>query len=222
MSNGRIVQIIGAVIDVEFPRDSVPKVYDALTVDGKGLTLEVQQQLGDGVVRTIAMGSSEGISRGLSVDTSAATMASSSAFERHSPIARTSASNSRECEASTSARFAVEASREASVDIGFRFRFTAAVFCFEIGNPTTLRAQDGDRGYESCFWEEGRARKGRTRAEESLSLRCSFFFLCLRSTIAFFFFIFRVSEKGVSFFASSSLSLCLSVSLFTTRRIPIP
>ncbi len=67
MSSGRIVQIIGAVIDVEFPRDSVPKVYDALTVADKGLTLEVQQQLGDGVVRTIAMGSSEGISRGLAV-----------------------------------------------------------------------------------------------------------------------------------------------------------
>ncbi|MFT5481786.1 MAG: F-type H+-transporting ATPase subunit beta [Halieaceae bacterium] len=68
MSSGQIVQIIGAVIDVEFPRDSVPRVYDALFVADKGLTLEVQQQLGDGVVRTIAMGSSEGISRGLSVD----------------------------------------------------------------------------------------------------------------------------------------------------------
>ena len=67
MSSGRIVQIIGAVIDVEFPRDNVPKVYDALTVDDKGLILEVQQQLGDGVVRTIAMGSSEGVSRGLGV-----------------------------------------------------------------------------------------------------------------------------------------------------------
>jgi F-type H+/Na+-transporting ATPase subunit beta len=67
MSSGRIVQIIGAVIDVEFPRDSVPKVYDALTVSEKGLTLEVQQQLGDGIVRAIAMGSSEGISRGLEV-----------------------------------------------------------------------------------------------------------------------------------------------------------
>ena len=67
MSSGRIVQIIGAVIDVEFPRDSVPNVYHALTVDSKGLTLEVQQQLGDGIVRTIAMGSSDGISRGLSV-----------------------------------------------------------------------------------------------------------------------------------------------------------
>ncbi len=68
MSSGRIVQIIGAVIDVEFPRDQVPNIYDALVVDGKGLTLEVQQQLGDGVVRTIAMGSSEGMSRGLSVN----------------------------------------------------------------------------------------------------------------------------------------------------------
>ena len=65
MSSGRIVQIIGAVIDVEFPRDAVPKVYDALKVDSKELTLEVQQQLGDGIVRTIAMGSTEGVSRGL-------------------------------------------------------------------------------------------------------------------------------------------------------------
>ncbi|MDG1473859.1 MAG: F0F1 ATP synthase subunit beta [Porticoccaceae bacterium] len=72
MSSGRIVQIIGAVIDVEFPRDQVPNVYDALVVDKKGLTLEVQQQLGDGVVRAIAMGSSEGISRGLSVNNTAA------------------------------------------------------------------------------------------------------------------------------------------------------
>ncbi len=68
MSSGRIVQIIGAVIDVEFPRDAVPQVYDALKVPDKGLTLEVQQQLGDGVVRAIAMGSSEGVSRGLSVE----------------------------------------------------------------------------------------------------------------------------------------------------------
>ncbi len=67
MSSGRIVQIIGAVIDVEFPRDGVPKVYDALTVDGTETTLEVQQQLGDGVVRTIAMGSTEGLKRGLGV-----------------------------------------------------------------------------------------------------------------------------------------------------------
>ncbi|HEY7773890.1 MAG TPA: F0F1 ATP synthase subunit beta [Marinagarivorans sp.] len=68
MSSGKIVQIIGAVIDVEFPRNAVPKVYDALTVTDKGLTLEVQQQLGDGVIRAIAMGSSEGLSRGLLVD----------------------------------------------------------------------------------------------------------------------------------------------------------
>ncbi|PLW83454.1 F0F1 ATP synthase subunit beta [Kineobactrum sediminis] len=67
MSSGRVVQIIGAVIDVEFPRDQVPKVYDALLVTEKGLTLEVQQQLGDGVVRTIAMGASEGMSRDLAV-----------------------------------------------------------------------------------------------------------------------------------------------------------
>lgn len=67
MSSGRIVQIIGAVIDVEFPRDAVPQVYDALTVEESGLTLEVQQQLGDGVVRTIALGSSEGLKRGLTV-----------------------------------------------------------------------------------------------------------------------------------------------------------
>ena len=68
MSSGRIVQIIGAVIDVEFPRDDVPRVHDALHVPARELTLEVQQQLGDGVVRTIAMGSSEGVSRGLEVE----------------------------------------------------------------------------------------------------------------------------------------------------------
>jgi F-type H+-transporting ATPase subunit beta len=67
MSSGQIVQIIGAVIDVEFPRDDVPKVYDALTIEGKELVLEVQQQLGDGVVRTIAMGSTDGMKRGLAV-----------------------------------------------------------------------------------------------------------------------------------------------------------
>ncbi|MDI1301534.1 MAG: F0F1 ATP synthase subunit beta [bacterium] len=70
MSSGKIVQIIGAVIDVEFARDNVPRVYDALTVDGKETTLEVQQQLGDGVVRTIAMGSTEGLKRGLNVTNS--------------------------------------------------------------------------------------------------------------------------------------------------------
>ncbi len=67
MSSGKIIQIIGAVVDVEFPRGSVPKIYDALTVDENGLTLEVQQQLGDGVVRTIAMGSTDGMRRQLSV-----------------------------------------------------------------------------------------------------------------------------------------------------------
>ncbi|WP_020679590.1 F0F1 ATP synthase subunit beta [Marinobacterium rhizophilum] len=72
MSSGQIVQIIGAVVDVEFPRDSVPKVYDALTVPKVGLTLEVQQQLGDGVVRAIAMGQTEGVSRGLTVENTGA------------------------------------------------------------------------------------------------------------------------------------------------------
>ncbi len=74
MNQGKIVQCIGAVVDVEFPRDQIPKVYDALTVPGdgssvaeKGLTLEVQQQIGDGVVRTIAMGSSDGLRRGMAV-----------------------------------------------------------------------------------------------------------------------------------------------------------
>jgi F-type H+-transporting ATPase subunit beta len=74
MSQGKIVQCIGAVVDVEFPRDHIPKVYDALIVPGdetsvaeKGLTLEVQQQVGDGVVRTIAMGSSDGLRRGMTV-----------------------------------------------------------------------------------------------------------------------------------------------------------
>jgi F-type H+-transporting ATPase subunit beta len=74
MSSGKIVQCIGAVVDVEFPRDAMPKVYDALVLDDTssgfaeaGLTLEVQQQLGDGVVRTIAMGSSDGLRRGMAV-----------------------------------------------------------------------------------------------------------------------------------------------------------
>ena len=65
MSSGKIVQIIGAVVDVEFPRESLPKVYDALRVEEADLVLEVQQQLGDGVVRTIAMGSTDGLKRGL-------------------------------------------------------------------------------------------------------------------------------------------------------------
>ena len=69
MSSGKIVQIIGAVIDVEFPSDAIPKVYDALNVEGEGIetVLEVQQQLGDGVVRTIALGSTDGLQRGLTV-----------------------------------------------------------------------------------------------------------------------------------------------------------
>ena len=69
MSNqGKIVQIIGAVVDVEFPRESVPKVYDALKVQNTDITLEVQQQLGDGVVRTIALGSTDGLKRNLVAD----------------------------------------------------------------------------------------------------------------------------------------------------------
>ncbi|MBH1988294.1 MAG: F0F1 ATP synthase subunit beta [Burkholderiales bacterium] len=64
---GKIVQCIGAVVDVEFPRDQMPKVYDALKMDGSTLTLEVQQQLGDGIVRTIALGSSDGLRRGMQV-----------------------------------------------------------------------------------------------------------------------------------------------------------
>jgi F-type H+-transporting ATPase subunit beta len=73
MSQGKVVQCIGAVVDVEFPRDQMPKVYEALVLDEEGstaeagLTLEVQQQLGDGVVRTIALGSSDGLSRGMKV-----------------------------------------------------------------------------------------------------------------------------------------------------------
>ena len=67
MSSGKIVQIIGAVVDVEFPRESLPKVYDALRVSQIDLVLEVQQQLGDGIVRTIAMGTTDGLRRGLEV-----------------------------------------------------------------------------------------------------------------------------------------------------------
>ncbi len=67
VSTGKIVQIIGAVIDVQFPREHIPNVYEALKLEDVDLTLEVQQQLGDGVVRTIAMGVSEGLKRGLSV-----------------------------------------------------------------------------------------------------------------------------------------------------------
>ena len=67
MSTGTTVQVIGAVVDVEFPAGQIPKIYDALLIDDANITLEVQQQLGDGVVRTIAMGSSEGLKRGMAV-----------------------------------------------------------------------------------------------------------------------------------------------------------
>jgi F-type H+-transporting ATPase subunit beta len=69
MATGKIVQVIGAVVDVEFPQDAVPRVYDALEVQNgnESLVLEVQQQLGGGIVRTIAMGSSDGLRRGLEV-----------------------------------------------------------------------------------------------------------------------------------------------------------
>ena len=71
---GKIVQCIGAVVDVEFPRDKMPKIYDALKMDGSALTLEVQQQLGDGIVRTIALGSSDGLRRGMIVQNTAQTI----------------------------------------------------------------------------------------------------------------------------------------------------
>src|SRR5690606_35888716 len=67
MAQGEIVQCIGAVVDVQFARQEIPKVYDALVLEGSDLTLEVQQQLGDGVVRTIALGSAEGLRRGMKV-----------------------------------------------------------------------------------------------------------------------------------------------------------
>ncbi len=67
MADGKIVQCIGAVVDVEFPRDAMPKIYDALKMEGSELTLEVQQQLGDGIVRTIALGTSDGLRRGMRI-----------------------------------------------------------------------------------------------------------------------------------------------------------
>jgi len=72
MAEGKIVQCIGAVVDVEFPRNAMPKVYDALKMEGSELTLEVQQQLGDGVVRTIALGSSDGLRRGMKIQNTGA------------------------------------------------------------------------------------------------------------------------------------------------------
>jgi F-type H+-transporting ATPase subunit beta len=67
METGKVVEIIGAVIDVQFPRESIPNIYDALKIDDGNLTLEVQQQIGDGIVRTIAMGTTDGLKRGLNV-----------------------------------------------------------------------------------------------------------------------------------------------------------
>jgi len=72
MSSGNVVQIIGAVVDVEFPSEAMPNIYDALMVDEVGLTLEVQQQLGDGIVRTIAMGTTDGVKRGIAVNNTGA------------------------------------------------------------------------------------------------------------------------------------------------------
>ncbi|MDH5230398.1 MAG: F0F1 ATP synthase subunit beta [Gammaproteobacteria bacterium] len=72
MSTGKVVQVIGAVVDVEFPRDNVPKVYNALNIEEIGLTMEVQQQLGDGVVRCVAMGSSDGLKRNMKVSNTGA------------------------------------------------------------------------------------------------------------------------------------------------------
>ena len=67
MSSGEVVQVIGAVVDVKFPNAAVPKIYDALKIDDSNVTLEVQQQLGDSVVRTIALGTSDGLRRGMAV-----------------------------------------------------------------------------------------------------------------------------------------------------------
>ena len=72
MSTGNIVQVIGAVVDVEFPKEAIPSVYDALTLKDGDLVFEVQQQIGDGIVRTIAMGASEGLKRGLEVENTGA------------------------------------------------------------------------------------------------------------------------------------------------------
>ncbi|MES9813115.1 MAG: F0F1 ATP synthase subunit beta [Candidatus Thiodiazotropha sp.] len=72
MSSGNVVEIIGAVVDVQFARGEMPKVYEALKIEEAGLTLEVQQQLGDGVVRTIAMGSTDGLKRGVTVESTGA------------------------------------------------------------------------------------------------------------------------------------------------------
>ena len=65
MSSGKVVEIIGAVVDVQFPMSELPKVYEALKIEEANLTLEVQQQLGDGIARCIAMGSTDGLRRGV-------------------------------------------------------------------------------------------------------------------------------------------------------------
>jgi F-type H+/Na+-transporting ATPase subunit beta len=111
MSSGNIVQIIGAVVDVEFPRDSVPKIYDALHVEN-GLTLEVQQQIGDGVVRTIAMGSTDGLRRGVDVSNTGAPMSV--------PVGRRRSAASWTCSASRSTRRARSAPRSAGPSIARR------------------------------------------------------------------------------------------------------
>ena len=72
METGKVVEIIGAVIDVQFPREAMPNIFDALLIEEGDLTLEVQQQIGDGIVRTIAMGSSEGLKRGVKVENTGA------------------------------------------------------------------------------------------------------------------------------------------------------
>src|SRR3569832_1473173 len=72
MADGKIVQCIGAVVDVEFPRNAMPKIYDAQKMEGSELTLEVQQQLGDGIDRTIALGYSEGLRHGMMIQTTGA------------------------------------------------------------------------------------------------------------------------------------------------------
>ena len=93
MSQGKIVQCIGAVVDIEFPRDHMPKVYEALKLADAGnstaeagLTFEVEQQLGDGVVRTIAMGSSDGLRRGMLVNATGAAISVPVGTDRKSVV----------------------------------------------------------------------------------------------------------------------------------------
>ena len=88
MSSGKVVQVIGAVVDVEFPRDALPKIFDAIIADSAGLTMEVQQQLGDGVVRAIAMGTTDGLQRGVEVSNTGAPRSEehTSELQSHSEI----------------------------------------------------------------------------------------------------------------------------------------